>query len=150
MKKVVLTFFLIVFAFVPSAFSQLNVPLAGSAAEKKATVRFDAFIRTELFFGRNRANGPEITEEEFADFLAQAVTPAFPDGLTVLDGIGQFRDSSGSIVREKAKVLILLYPVNTRRASSRSIERIREAYKKRFEQQSVLRADDLLPVQLSF
>ena len=160
MKKFILTHILIAFAFIPVAYSQkpqptveLSSPIGKSAtikAEKRREIRFEVFVRTELFFGRNRANGPEITEEEFADFLAQTVTAEFPDGLTVLDGIGQFRDSSGEIIREKAKVLILLYPFNSRRESSRKIERIREAYKARFDQQSVLRADDSLPVQVSF
>jgi hypothetical protein len=67
-----------------------------------------------------------------------------------LDGIGQFRDAKGLVIREKSKVLILLYPSNTRRQSSRKIERIHAAYKKRFEQQSVLRVDDELPVKVSF
>ncbi len=158
MKKFILTHILIAFAFIPAAYAQQQVTQSSSTAgkataskaEKRREVRFEIFVRTELFFGRNRANGPEITEEEFADFLAQTVTPEFPDGLTVLDGIGQFRDSSGEIIREKAKVLILLYPFNTRRESSRKIERIREAYKARFDQQSVLRADDSLPVHVSF
>ncbi len=157
MKKIILTNFLLAFALIPAAYAQQQPVLAIAAnkpaakkAEKQREVRFELFIRTELFFGRNRSNGPEISEEEFADFLNVTITPEFPDGLTVLDGIGQFRDSEGNTVREKAKVLILLYPLNTRRQSSRKVERIREAYKTRFEQQSVLRADDALPVQVSF
>ena len=110
----------------------------------------DLFIRTELFFGRNKPDGTEVSQEDFADFLNVTITPEFPDGLTVLDGIGQFRDAAGTIIKEKAKVLILLYPNSTQRQSSRKIERIRAAYKDRFQQQSVLRVDDLLPVKVSF
>ncbi len=117
---------------------------------EERNVDFLSFIRTELFFGRNRTDGPEISETEFAEFLGDTITPEFPDGLTVLDGIGQFRDSDGNTIREKAKVLILLYPSETKRQSSRKIERIRTAYKNRFQQQSVLRVDDLLPVRVSF
>jgi hypothetical protein len=109
-----------------------------------------AFVRTELFFGRNRPNGAEISLEEFNDFLNVTIMPEFPDGLTVLDGIGQFRDSNGDTIREKAKVLILLYLSNARKRSSRKIERIRTAYKNRFEQQSVLRVDHVLPARVSF
>ena len=114
------------------------------------TVEAEAFVRTELFFGRNRPDGAEVSAEEFDDFLNVIITPEFPDGLTVLDGIGQFRDANGHTIQEKAKVLILLYPSNTRRRSSRKIERIRTAYKNRFGQQSVLRVDDVLPVRVSF
>jgi hypothetical protein len=114
------------------------------------TIESEAFIRSELFFGRNKPDGTEVSEEEFAEFLRDAITPEFPDGLTVLDGIGQFRDASGATVREKAKVLILLYPSSAKKQSSRKIERIRRAYKTRFAQQSVLRVDDVLPVRVSF
>lgn len=113
-------------------------------------VETQTFIRTELFFGRSRTHSAEVSEAEFNDFLNVTITPEFPDGLTVLDGIGQFRDADGNTVQEKAKVLILLYPSITKRQSSRKIERIRTAYKNRFEQQSVLRVDDRLPVRVSF
>lgn len=113
-------------------------------------VETESFIRTELFFGRNKPDGSEVSAEEFNDFLNVTITPEFPDGLTVLDGIGQFRDANGNTIREKAKVLILLYPSNTKRPSSRKIERVRTAYKNRFQQQSVLRVDDVLPVKVSF
>ena len=78
------------------------------------------------------------------------ITPRFPDGLTVLKGFGQFRESSGQIVQESSFVLILLYPRETLRDSSGKIEEIRALYKERFEQESVLRVDDPRPVRVSF
>ena len=99
----------------------------------------DLFIRTELFFGLGRANGPNVTEAEFRMFLEEEVTPRFPDGLTVLTGRGQFR-SGGVIEREPSKLVIILYPPDQENAHTR-IERIREEYKTAFQQQSVLRAD---------
>jgi Protein of unknown function (DUF3574) len=102
--------------------------------------------RTELFFGRNSPTG-EISEQDFAGFLDTVVTPLFPDGLTVIDGNGQFRASAGSAVeKEKAKVLILLYRFD--KNASDKIEEIRSLYKSRFNQQSVLRVDE--PVCASF
>ena len=100
----------------------------------------DLFIRTELFFGLSRANGPDVTEEEFRIFLAGHVTPRFPEGLTVLTGRGQFRNASGDIVREPSKLVIILYPPDQENAHKR-IEGIREEYKTAFQQESVLRAD---------
>lgn len=117
---------------------------------EERAVGFLAFDQTTLFFGRNRANGPEVSEYEFADFLTRTITREFPDGLTVFDALGQFRNSEGQIIQEKTKVLILLYPSETRRQSNRKIERIRNEYKTRFEQQSVLRVDDERPVKVSF
>src|SRR5262245_46344247 len=54
--------------------------------------RFEAspFIRTELYFGRNKPDGTEVSRKEFDGFLSGFVTERFPDGLTVLNGRGQF------------------------------------------------------------
>jgi Protein of unknown function (DUF3574) len=102
--------------------------------------------RTELFFGRNSPSG-EISEQDFQNFLDKVVTPLFPDGLTVIDGRGQFRASADSAVeKEAAKVLILLYRFD--KQESDKIEEIRSRYKARFAQQSVLRVDE--PVCASF
>ena len=73
-------------------------------------------------------------------FVDQQVTPRFPDGLTLLAGYGQFRNSAGVIDKEKSLVLILFYPPQMRDAS-KLIEQIRETYKGMFQQESVLRAD---------
>jgi Protein of unknown function (DUF3574) len=100
----------------------------------------EMFMRTELVFGMSRANGPDITEAEFQSFVDDQVTPRFPDGLTVLSGNGQFRDSRGTIVQEKSKLLILLYPFT--RASSKKVDEIRAEYQGMFQQQSVLRVDE--------
>lgn len=106
-----------------------------------ATSSSKLFHRTELYFGRNSPSG-EISEEQFQHFLAVEVTKRFPDGLTLLDGLGQFLDSSGTIVKEKSKLLILFYPLNDRQAD-RKVEDIRTAYKGQFRQESVLRVDTL-------
>jgi hypothetical protein len=115
-----------------------------------ARLKTDPFIRTELFFGSERPNKPEVSDIEFKQFLDEQVTPRFPDGLTVLKGFGQFRESSGEIVQESSFVLILLYPRETLRDSSAKIEEIRTLYKNRFEQESVLRVDDPRSVRVSF
>jgi hypothetical protein len=70
--------------------------------------------------------------------------------LKVLTGRGQFLNSQGEVERERSVVLILLYPLNARNEKHVKIEEIREEYKKRFLQQSVLRVDDPLPVWVSF
>lgn len=100
----------------------------------------ELFSRTELFFGLSRATGPEITEEDFQGFIDDEVTRRFPDGLTLLSGIGQFKDSAGTTVQEGSKLLILLYPVN--KQNNLAVEEIRTQYKEDFQQQSVLRVDE--------
>jgi Protein of unknown function (DUF3574) len=93
---------------------------------------------------------PVVTEAEFQRFLDLEITPRFPDGLTLLTALGQFRGSSGVIQRERSMLLILLYPRVTARSSSVKIEEIRAAYVCQFNQQSVLRADERLPECVSF
>jgi hypothetical protein len=100
----------------------------------------EAFARIELFFGLSRPSGGVITEEEFKAFVDGRVTPRFPDGLTVLAGSGRFRNASGTIVAEGAKLLILLVPIRDARAHEK-IEAIRYDYRWQFQQESILRAD---------
>jgi hypothetical protein len=104
-------------------------------------LKSEFFARTELLFGLSRSGGPAITEQEFKQFIDTKVTPRFPEGLTVLSGDGQFKDVSGTIVVEGSKLLILLYPFSIK--SSRLVEDIRRDYKELFQQESVLRVDDL-------
>lgn len=108
-----------------------------------------AFVRTELFFGSAKPDGA-VTEEEFKAFLDEVVTPRFPDGLTVMKADGQFRGADGVTIKEDSYVLILLYPVEGQKASSRSIDAIRAEYMRRHQQESVLRVDDPFLVWVSF
>ena len=71
-------------------------------------------------------------------FLATVVTPRFPDGLTVLDGRGQWRER-GHLSREVTRVLVIFYTPDA--TSEARIEAIRDLYERRFKQRSVLRAD---------
>ena len=99
----------------------------------------DTWVRTELFFGTDRP-GPDVTEYQFSRFVNDTVTPRFPDGLTVLSGSGQWK-SDGRIVRERSKLVIILYPADGAAESGKKIEEIRSAYEKQFQQESVLRTD---------
>jgi Protein of unknown function (DUF3574) len=105
----------------------------------KHVLKGELFSRTELFFGLNRPGGV-VTEAEFQRFVDTAVTPRFPDGLTIVSAKGQFRGANNAVEREDAKVLILLYPFTD--PSNAKVEKIRSEYKTAFEQQSVLRVDE--------
>lgn len=114
-----------------------------SARQQRAAA--ELWRRTELYFGSSKPDGTAVTEAEFQQFVDTEVTPRFPDGLTVLVGYGQFRNSAGVIVKERSMELILLYPPHLREAD-RKIEAIRAAYKLAFQQESVLRVDSLAAV----
>jgi hypothetical protein len=108
------------------------------------------FYRTELYFGMNIPGGGTVSESNWNKFLNDEVTPKFPDGFTVIEGYGQYKDKSGQIVKEKSRVLILLYAKKSRKDIDPKLEAIREAYKKTFQQESVLRLDFSQTVQVSF
>jgi hypothetical protein len=106
------------------------------------------FVRTELFFGTAKPDGV-VSDVEFFEFVDRVITPRFPDGLTLLKGDGQFRGDNNVIVKEDSFVLILLYPLEDFRESSRKINVIRQRYKDDFDQESVLRVDDPFAVRVS-
>ena len=92
-------------------------------------------LRTTLYFGLARPKGA-VTELEWQIFLRDEVTSRFPDGLTVWEAEGQWRTPAGSIDHEQSKVLLLVHPDTV--AARQSVLAVIEAYRKTFEQQSVL------------
>jgi hypothetical protein len=90
----------------------------------------------QLFFGRNIGGKPGVSEADFQKFIDQEVTPRFPDGLTVMDGGGQWRGDENKLIREASKVLLIVLP--KRGDAAGRIETVRNAYKTRFHQESVL------------
>lgn len=101
----------------------------------------DLWSRTELYFGSAKPDGSYVPEMQFRQFVDKEVTPRFPDGLTLLTGYGQYKGSDGQIAKEQSFVLVLLYPKLDKDTNAK-IEAIRLAYKKAFNQESVLRVDE--------
>jgi hypothetical protein len=132
----------------------LNTPtlavIPPSAIAARTVFAGAKFYRTELYFGINVPGGGTVSEQEWNSFLNDEVTPKFPDGFTVLDGYGQWKNKEGKIVKEKSKVLIVLYPKNSFAEADKKIDEIRVAYNKAFHQQSVLRMDIVQTVRVSF
>ncbi|WP_050514467.1 DUF3574 domain-containing protein [Streptomyces rimosus] len=130
----------------PTAYAALagdSHSAAPSAAPPQKAAEGRPYVETSLLFGTARPNGgPPVTDKEFRAFVDTFVTPRFPAGLTVQDGYGQYRDSHGTIERERSYELILLYPTSEARPNDPKIEQVRAAYMKRFGQESVARIDD--------
>ena len=90
----------------------------------------------ELFFGRDIRGRKPLTDAEWAEFAAQTVTPNFPDGFTVFDGEGQWRNpQTGHIARDPTK--ILLVAAKRQPDLARRLSAVIDAYKTQFRQQSV-------------
>jgi hypothetical protein len=90
----------------------------------------------ELLFGRDVGHRLAVTESAWTRFVAREITPRFPDGLTVSNADGQWRDpASGAIVREPAKRVEIVLPGAT--DDEARLEAVVAAYKRAFHQQSV-------------
>ena len=96
----------------------------------------EAHRTAQLFFGRSVGDKAAVTEADFRRFVDEDLTPRFPDGLTVLDGGGQWRGEENRLIRESSKVVLIVLPKG--RDASGRIEAVRSAYKTRFHQDSVL------------
>ena len=93
-------------------------------------------LRTaQLFLGRKAADWP-VTEPELRRFVDQEITPRFPDGVTVLDGGGQWRGPEDQLVRDAAKVVMIILPAKGEFLAK--IDAVRAAYQTQFKQETVL------------
>ncbi len=77
-----------------------------------------------------------VSEEEWRAFLDQEVTPRFPAGFSVSDIYGQYRNGGGQIAREQSKAVLIVMPGGP--SDEAKVNAIRDAYKRRFNQESVL------------
>lgn len=94
-------------------------------------------VRTaRLFFGQTTTGRPWLSTVNFQKFVDEEITPRFPDGLTVMEGGGEWRGSENQLIREAAKVVVIVLP--RRGDAERRIEAVRAAYKARFQQDSGL------------
>ncbi len=94
----------------------------------------------QLFFGGS------IAAEQWNAFVDQEIATRFPGGFTVLDTEGRWRNRDGETVRETGHELIVLFTGNGREHAL--IAGIRESYKRRFTQESVLLSEN--PVCAAF
>ncbi|AZO76704.1 MULTISPECIES: DUF3574 domain-containing protein [unclassified Bosea (in: a-proteobacteria)] len=95
-----------------------------------------AMLSAELLFGRKIGDRVGVSEAAFRRFVDAEVTPRFPDGLTILDASGQYRDRErGMLIREPSKLVLI---TTSDEAGNRDkLAAIAEAYKRSFSQQSV-------------
>ena len=90
----------------------------------------------ELVFGRNDGDRLAVTEADWRRFIDEVVTPRYPDGLSIMDVQGQWRAPGGVLVREPSKIVYLVLDGGP--DDPAKIANIRDSYKQRFHQKSVL------------
>ena len=105
--------------------------------EPSCAIGDTAMIRDVLYFGRNRPGGGAVTDEEWQSFLDQMLTPRFPAGLTVVAATGQWKGKSGLVERERSQVVTVFHSGGE--AAKRAVMEVVVEYKRRFQQEAVLR-----------
>ena len=89
-----------------------------------------------LYFGLSIKGAPDLSDEQFSDFLDKEVSTRFPDGLTVLAAQGRWRSDIGQMVREPSKVVQII--MSGKPDDLAKLDAVRDAYKREFHQESVL------------
>ena len=103
--------------------------LACRADQKNAAV-------AELMFGRKIGDRIGVTQTAWSRFVDRELSPRFPDGLTVVDASGQWRDETRNrLIREPSKLVTIV--LRDAERDQERIDQIVTAYKRRFRQQSV-------------
>lgn len=123
---------LLLLALAVGACAQPGAPAVCTAPLKPA-------VAIDLYFGRDKPAGGEVTDAEWGAFVTEVVTSRFPDGLSVFDSSGQYREPTGRIVRERSKRLVVI--VFDSPAHKAKLAEIIDAYKQRFGQYSVFRVE---------
>lgn len=109
---------------------------AGHGPSFEPTPGTQTLVRSELYFGRLRPDGTVVSDAEWRTFVAEEITPRFPDGFTVFDALGQYRGRDGQIVSEPTKVLLIVHGPDARLRGS--VQELRDLYRRLFQQESVL------------
>ena len=121
--------------------------LAGCASPPPASCPpgSQAMVNELIYFGTATPDGV-VAADAWTQFLANGVTPRFPQGLTVWPAAGQWRAADGTIGGEASYLLNVVHADDT--ASENAVREITEAYKSQFRQEAVLRVRT--PVCASF
>ena len=96
-------------------------------------------VEVDLFFGGDAGQGRAVSDAEWVAFMAEEVTPRFPDGLSVIDVAGQYREPSGRMVRERTKLIVVV--VFDSPAHLSRVQAVIDAYNRRHNQNSVFRTE---------
>lgn len=130
-----------------SALAALLTVLWSGPVAAAAECAGEAWVESTLYMGRGLADGGTVPDAGVQAFVAETIVPAFPDGFTILDARGHWRDGrTGRAVGETTVVLVVAHPPGPE--ADAALRRIADTYITRFGQSAVLRSDH--PVCVTF
>jgi hypothetical protein len=97
--------------------------------------------------GAEIPGGGEVTDQVWDTFVAEEITPRFPDGFSVVEAAGHWRHPDGTPVRERTRVVVVLHSAEDADAED-ALAAIAAAYVARFHQDAVLRTSDRVSVRI--
>lgn len=100
----------------------------------------EAWVESTLYMGRGKPDGGGVSDAQVRAFVEGVIVPAFPDGFTLYDARGHWRDGpTGRPVNESTLVFVVVRPSGA--AGDAAIRTIAETYAARFDQTAVLGSD---------
>lgn len=118
----------------------LTVLLALTPPAAAADCAGEAWIETTLYMGRGLRDGGTVSDADLQAFVSETIVAAFPDGFTLYDARGHWRDGrTGRAAGETTLVLAVAHPPGPE--ADAALRGIADAYLERFGQSSVLRSD---------
>jgi len=115
----------------------LSPALPGPATAAAPDCAGEAWVESTLYMGRGKADGGSVTDAEVQAFVDDVIVQAFPDGFTLFEARGHWRDdTSGRSVNETTVAFVVTHPPGAEAGTA--LRRIADAYIARFEQTAVL------------
>ncbi len=111
--------------------------LSGCASLPRAGAEVERYQLDRLYFGRAISDTGMVSDSAWTVFVRDVVTPRFPAGITSWRGEGQWRSSTGAVVREPSVVLEIIHPPSE--DAEAALRAVILEYKQRFHQEAVLR-----------
>lgn len=97
-------------------------------------------METNLYFGQSKPDGGQVSAAEWNEFREKYIADVFKDGSTIVNATGNWLDTdSHQLITESTYVVTCFYKRS--KMMSMRIDSLRNWYKTRFRQQSVLRID---------
>jgi hypothetical protein len=111
----------------------LTLLLPGCGASQCQTGAGEPMRIYTLYFGRSIAARAAVSDQEWREFRDRVITPALPNGYTVLDGQGAWMNPrSRATIAETTKILVVALPDAP--DSLTVINRIRSTWQHQFHQ----------------